>query len=323
MTNTFGGGLSIMTFSDYANGLYPYLSNGVSESEYFSEMIGHFIKVSAIDACKPLNTKPDTQYRYVVGARKLTPKYAKYIYENRDLSRFEKWIDQKIFESDSVDAVCDWLTNNGQPGIDPQKECTNLLEKILISIANKKAAVTSNKDTNDFDLKLIEEIENRIRSLRAPTQVDVPVQATKEEEPYINELYKAYGDAEKITPFTREDLASYPDYAEDLDERRIDYYAAESIRRGVQELNTPSLANQFDILKDSTYNGVKDTAKKKYSDGYERMLSVMEQSVKIPSENYLLGKSPYWISAKIKKGVCHHLVNDGKIKWVRSENKDN
>lgn len=49
----------------------------------------------------------------------------------------------------------------------------------------------------------------------------------------------------------------------------------------------------------------------------ERMLAVMEQAVVAPVTNYILSASPYWISGKIKKGVCHHLVNDGKLKWIR------
>ena len=35
---------------------------------------------------------------------------------------------------------------------------------------------------------------------------------------------------------------SFPDYAEDLDDRRIDFYAAETIRRGVLELGSGGLS---------------------------------------------------------------------------------
>ncbi len=49
------------------------------------------------------------------------------------------------------------------------------------------------------------------------------------------------------------------------------------------------------------------------------MLSVMEKVTSLSVDNYLLSKSPFWISGKIKKGVCHHLVNDGKLKWVKKK----
>ena len=152
-----------------------------------------------------------------------------------------------------------------------------------------------------------------------PKNVPVPTVATTYEQPYINELLNAYGDAEGINNFTNEKLQAHEEYKEDLDDRRIDYYAAVSIERGVMELNANNLLDQFDVLKDETLDGVKDTAKKSYPNGFEKMLSVMEQATKLTFENYLLSKSPYWISAKIKKGVCHHLVNDGKLRWVRKK----
>ncbi|MBP3783491.1 MAG: hypothetical protein J6I68_09610 [Butyrivibrio sp.] len=306
-----------MTFSEYALGLYPFLSNGIDEAEYFTQMIGNFVKNGAIEACAPLNLKPDTQYRFVKGSRNLLTKYAKYIYSNRDIDKFENWLDQVIFENDSIDTVCEWLTAHGLSCDNPYRECSHLLEQILINIINNETVSDSHENISEIDYDLIADIEAKIKKLPRPKEVNVPSAYSKEEKPYIEELYKAYGDAENLTSFTKNDLTSYPEYEEDLDERRVDYYAAESIRRGVQELKVPSLTNQFDVLKDSTYNGVKDTARKKYPDGYERMLSVMEQAVKVPVQSYLLSSSPYWISETILKGVCHHLVNDGRIKWVK------
>ena len=116
-----------------------------------------------------------------------------------------------------------------------------------------------------------------------------------------------------------EESVDYPDYADDLDDRRVDYYSAASIQRGVLELGSNRLSNQFDVLKEEIFDGVKDTARKSHPNGYERMLSVMEQAVKISAPNYLLSSSPYWISGKIKKGVCHYLVNDHKLRWVKKK----
>lgn len=149
----------------------------------------------------------------------------------------------------------------------------------------------------------------------------VPKVATQDEQIYINELCLAYGDAEGMDSFSTDNLSSFPDYSDDLEDRRIDFYAAETIRRGVLELKGSSLTGQFDVLKDETYNGVKDTARRTHPNGYERMLAVMEQAVIAPVTNYILSASPYWISGKIKKGVCHHLVNDGKLTWIRRRKK--
>lgn len=140
---------------------------------------------------------------------------------------------------------------------------------------------------------------------------------TIEEKYYINELYKAYGDAEGISDFKNRDLESFPEYKDDLSDRRIDFYAAETIRRGIMELGRGRFANQFDVLKDETHDSVKDTERRRHFNGYERMLAVMEQAITASPSDYLLCQSPYWISGRIKKGVCHQLVNDGRLKWVK------
>lgn len=83
-------------------------------------------------------------------------------------------------------------------------------------------------------------------------------------------MLNAYGDAEGITDFTNAELQTHAEYQEDLDDRRIDYYAAVSVERGVMELDADNLSDQFDVLKEETLDGVKDTAKKVYPNGYEK-----------------------------------------------------
>lgn len=305
-----------MTFSEYAIGLFPYLSCGETEPYYFTELIGSFIKDAAMDSCQILKRKDDTKYRYVIGDRPIPQKAAQYIYEQKDKEKFPKWMWERMGDADSYDGVIEWLNNWGISTDEPERVCQKLLEDILLDII-QKSSVTQNAQETEIDLKLIDDIQEKIKALPRPAEVPVPEEATDDEQMYISELYRAYGDAECIDAFSADDLASYPEYEEDLDDRRIDFYAAETIRRGVMELGSGGLSGQFDVLKSETYDGVKDTARRKHENGYECMLSVMEQAVNAPVTNYLLSESPYWISARIKKGVCHHLVNDKKLIWVR------
>ena len=307
-----------MEFTEYAKGLFPFISFGKKEAPYFVELIGNYIKDSAMDSCVLLKRKPDTQYRYVNGSP-IKPKDAQYLYDHRDVEKFSEWILERMDESESYDSVCKWLKNHDMPGVYPEDECEELLTQIILSICGSSKPQKKAPSPFEESLNLINEINNKIISLPRPKNVPVPTVATTYEQPYINELLNAYGDAEGINNFTNEKLQAHEEYKEDLDDRRIDYYAAVSIERGVMELNANNLLDQFDVLKDETLDGVKDTAKKSYPNGFEKMLSVMEQATKLTFENYLLSKSPYWISAKIKKGVCHHLVNDGKLRWVRKK----
>lgn len=306
-----------MTFSEYAKGLSPYCSFGKSEADYFTELIGNFIQDAAMDACALLRRGKDTKYRYIKGSRQLPQTEAKYLYNHRDIDKFTSWLWDRTEECDSYDAVFAWLDSNGVTCTEPMAACAELLESILLDIINSSSDSSQPAQESEVDLSLINEIQEKIKALPRPAEVPVPEEATDDERMYISELYRAYGDAECIDAFSADDLASYPEYEEDLDDRRVDFYAAETIRRGVMELGSGRLSGQFDVLKNETYDGVKDTARRKHENGYECMLSVMEQAVNAPVTNYLLSESPYWISARIKKGVCHHLVNDKKLIWVR------
>ncbi|WP_026762654.1 ABC-three component system protein [Selenomonas artemidis] len=309
-----------MTFSEYAGGLSAYISYGKSEYDYFTELIGNFIQDAAMDACKLLKRQNDTKYRYIKGIRLIQVKDAQYLYDHRNKEKFSNWIWDRISDSDSYDEISAWLRSHNISSDDPATACADLLESIILDIINNIASSPPSQKS-DLDLTLINDIQEKIKSLPRPANVPVPKEATQNEETYIDELFLAYGDAEGMNVFSANDLPSFPDYEEDLNGRRIDFYAAESIRRGVLELGSGSLTDQFDILKSETLVGVTDTAKRTHPNGYERMLAVMEQAVTTPMTNYVLSASPYWIGGRIKKGVCHHLVNDGKLTWIRRRKK--
>ena len=309
-----------MTFSEYATGLSAYISYGKSDYDYFTELIVNFIQDAAMDACKLLKRQNDTKYRYIKGIRLIQVKDAQYLYDHRNKEKFSNWIWDRISDSDSYDEISAWLRSHNISSDDPATACADLLESIILDIINNSASSPPSQKS-DLDLTLINDIQEKIKSLPRPANVPVPKEATQNEETYIDELFLAYGDAEGMNVFSANDLPSFPDYEEDLNGRRIDFYAAESIRRGVLELGSGSLTDQFDILKSETLVGVTDTAKRTHPNGYERMLAVMEQAVTTPMTNYVLSASPYWIGGRIKKGVCHHLVNDGKLTWIRRRKK--
>lgn len=309
-----------MTFSEYATGLSAYISYGKSEYDYFTELIGNFIQDAAMDACKLLKRQNDTKYRYIKGIRLIQVKDAQYLYDHRDKEKFSHWIWERMDDTSSYDKISAWLVRHNISSDDPATACADLLESIILDIINNIASSPPSQKS-DLDLTLINDIQEKIKSLPRPANVPVPKEATQNEETYIDELFLAYGDAEGMNVFSANDLPSFPDYEEDLNGRRIDFYAAESIRRGVLELGSGSLTDQFDVLKSETLVGVTDTAKRTHPNGYERMLAVMEQAVTTPMTNYVLSASPYWIGGRIKKGVCHHLVNDGKLTWIRRRKK--
>lgn len=149
-----------------------------------------------------------------------------------------------------------------------------------------------------------------------PRELPVPDEPTDEELEYIAQLLEAYAEAAGVSGLSRADLRQHPTYNRDLRQRRKEYYAAETIRRGTREVFKETDSDQFELLKEETYDGIFDTHAQDYIHGYERLLRVMAQVAAIQINKSFLSELPEWIGNKEKKGVCHILVNDGKISWV-------
>lgn len=311
-----------MNFSEFIQGLYPYLAEspdlfrGPSISDFVVDLVTNFIKPESVESCNFLNLKPDTLYRYAENKNPVNPKDAKYIYDQRNIEGFCLWISTRMDNKESRENVSTWLEENNIDHQYPyfEDDCALLFKNILLDIINKREDRSS---PFAKDKKALKEIEKQVGLLSKPQQLTPPTLEQSNEQTYIEELYKAYGDAESKTGFCKDDLKNFPDYAEDLKDRRIDFYAAESVRRSVLELSEDALKNQFEVLKDETYAGIKDVARMQHKDGYEHMLNVMAQAVSVEARAYILASSPYWNNNAIKKGVCHHLVNDKKLKWVK------
>ena len=147
-------------------------------------------------------------------------------------------------------------------------------------------------------------------------EASVPKEIQTRELPYVTAILKAYGDKEK-KEFNKEDLKSSL-YHDNFNRHRKSYFNAEYLDRKSRDAYSGEEPAPFEVLKEETYNGVIDTWDMDYSDGYARLNNVMAQASQIRVDSCLLSKETSWITNDVKKGVCHMLVNDEKIKgWVK------
>ena len=314
-----------MTFSEYAQMLYPFCGDGKSPSDFVVALIGNITEDTNDEQCPLLDTKPDYLRRIYNGKRSISPLSATFVMSHLDKAKFESFIISE-FSVDTLQRIATVLSEIGiqtnGTDADVAGKCADLLEEIFIGIAagdirtsgyfqNQLTQVT-NADIDEAFSKL----DELLSTFPKPPDVVPPVLIEEHEQPYITALFAAYGEVECVPDFREETLSSYATYSDDLKDRRIDYFAAESIRRGVSEIFDGKYSDQFEILKDETLTGVKNTARRRFPNGYERLLAVMEQAVNIRVDRYFLSRSPYWISNRIKMGICHFLVNDSKLKWV-------
>lgn len=176
--------------------------------------------------------------------------------------------------------------------------------------------------------------ENVLKNVRLKTQdeieqykreplkkLTVPASLIDEERRYANELLKVYGQLEGKTAFEAGDLNSYPKYKKNFDEQRSYYFLAEAVRRGTRDIYEDEV--QFAELKDETYEGVKEIWEDDYPNGMKRLKKVLSAAAQTPVNRCWLSRETSWIGNSQKKGVCHFLVNDGRLKgWVREDDRD-
>ena len=162
------------------------------------------------------------------------------------------------------------------------------------------------------DMKKLDEM---LINIPKPNPVAIPDTPSSDEMAYITELLAAYAEAVGKTELQLNDLALLPKLKSDLERRRKDYYAAETIREGTRDSFGDKDEIQFKVLKEETYDGIVDVYLQDYSNAIARLNGVMSQAVLVPINRCILSKLN-WISGREKKGVCHFLVNDGEIKWV-------
>lgn len=140
-----------MTFSEYFNALYPYLADGEPKLDFFDEMIDHFIYEDALASCKILDARPDTKRRYIQeeDPNKINLKYAQYLYAKHNPSRYQSWLNKKMYDQDTFIEIEDWLKSKNIEFTDTSVACDDLLESIFFNIGYPNAH-------GDADIKLPE-----------------------------------------------------------------------------------------------------------------------------------------------------------------------
>jgi len=314
-----------MTLSEYLNMLFPFFGDregfgqtpktkkGRGKADFVTFILGAYVEEGYETECKVLDLRPDTLRKIMSGASPFSAVNAIPFNRHPDKERFVEVLSEDAQSFDSLVALSKALADHGIVNdgslSDILVKCADALEQIIMETATPKGK----RDFNDA----CDAVEQALRRMPRPDMQDPPDELAEHEQAYIEALYAAYGDAAKVDVFDHSSLASYPEYDEDLKERRIDYFSAESIRCSIIELQGADLQDQFSVLKSEMYAGVRNTAMKRYDDGFERMLSVMDQATVTPVDQYVLSRSPYWINNRIKQGVCHFLVTDGKLRWVK------
>ena len=153
-------------------------------------------------------------------------------------------------------------------------------------------------------------------TIELPIQLDES-QIYEFESDYISALCNAYAEALSRDEVTVDDIPNLPrKYQANFYDQRKAYLSAESIQRSISEVYEDG-ENQFDILKEDAFFGIKTTYYDDYDTGYRRLLEVLKKvsDIQLTKSKLMLIKN--LIGNLERLGIVHILVNDETIKsWV-------
>jgi len=165
----------------------------------------------------------------------------------------------------------------------------------------------------------IEEFENLMKQkYPKPAPMTPPAELADHELTYASELYAAYADAEGLPEMDRQmlDDPKYKKYNRSFNRQRKYYYMAETILEESRDTLNLKESECFDKAKEEVYDGVIDTCDRSYPDGFQRLLSVIDTAGGISLSQKIEKMLLDWMGPGEKKGICHMLVNDKRIRWV-------
>jgi hypothetical protein len=138
-----------------------------------------------------------------------------------------------------------------------------------------------------------------------------PAQLEQREMPYVTELLDAYGEHLGQAAPTLDGLVGHGELKSHFSRARIDFFNADGLNRFYRD---QFQEGAFDDVKKQILDGVVDTAERDHANGYQRVLATTDQAVQVQltQNDY----TPY-VAPGDRKGICHHLVNDDKLKWIR------
>ena len=207
--------------------------------------------------------------------------------------------------------------------------CTDIFLNLLSALSEGNDHISSDTlKRRDSKGKLITEVplatayfENGMlhvggEMIELPDQLEYTEDTPIEEQPYIKAICEAFSDA-LGRPVSPADISSLPKrYREEFDDHCSYYNNAAWLQHSVRDVYDDG-ENQFQILKEDAYEGIKETYYGSYINGHERLRSVLIKITSTTLSKSTLSHIKNLIGNLEKKGICHILVNDGKIvSWV-------
>jgi hypothetical protein len=161
--------------------------------------------------------------------------------------------------------------------------------------------------------KLDQTAHNEVFGIVAERGDDDPMPTSPDahEDVYVEELMNVYTEHHQ-SPVTLGDIGS-SDYADHFRAQRQIFYCAEGLQRFSRDIYPNEL--EFERLLEMVHTGIRPTVTQlKLKSGIDRLDAAVDKASSVQVQESRL--SPQLRGGDLP-GTCHHLVNKGKLKWVK------
>lgn len=326
-----------MFFHELAGELKTYMAPTERDGVFAVQLVGDTLrdpmteeeeKMALADKFNPLSELSlNMQDQILQGSKFISKARAGLICSRYDGSDFIEEIDN-LYDADKL-SLQKFLQNK-EIDVDIE-ELGSAIDDILNQIFHGLA-----KGTHDVDIKLtIHDQKPTIRNLAGDRIycedgklvidgdiIELPIRLSDSEiydfeHGYISALCDAYAEVLQREQVTVEDIEALPKkYRHNFYEQRKAYLSAESIQRSISEVYEDG-ENQFDILKEDAFGGIKTTYYDDYDNGYRRLVEVLKKisDIQLTKSKLMLIKN--LIGNLERLGIVYILVNDETIpSWV-------
>jgi len=333
-----------MTFSSLMQLFDKYFGGETSNAgDFLMMLVDNFMEDPTTNADKEKAEKEkynpfaglqsDTLRGYVNGKRPLPQKHAKAIRGKLDRAKFADFV--YSFSSNALSSLCKELMSHGIKTKENTvgEDCADLFEQVIDS-CTKSQKLPANLGmeagtyvepesfgVSDIPLETVYIKDGLLHVgndvIKLSERLTVPPDIDNREHGYIPKLYEAYSDAEN-TEITHDALHAYPKYKNNFSEQRMNFFNALYVIEVVRgKFAKNEWLEQLSILKSEIHSGISDVYYGDYDHGYARLVAVLIQANNTPINKSSLAKIRNFIGVSEKKGMCHILVGEGKIKsWV-------
>jgi hypothetical protein len=142
----------------------------------------------------------------------------------------------------------------------------------------------------------------------APTAVELP---------YVTQLLFAYGDHTSSQISHPNELTKWTRLEGHFQSSRRSFYSAESLREFSRD-HLPE--GEYERLQDEIHDGVQEDYIGTHDDAFAKVIATTRAAVQLQITDHAL---TIVLQPADRRGICHQLVNQDRLRWIESDAKTN